>query len=98
MISSNYLTSVVLFQCIVLCGNTQPSDTRSRLEQIAAAAADDENPLNSNYGVLMILNCSESLDSHLCGECVSRGSLRPLKPVNTSLCNFKKVTCHAFYT
>lgn len=61
---------MVLFQCIVLCGNTQPNDTRSRLKQIAAA---EENPLNSNYGVLMILNCSESLDSHLCGECVSRG-------------------------
>lgn len=70
MISSNYLASVVFFPSIVLCGNTQPSDTRSRLKQIAAAG---ENPLNSNYGVLMTFNCSESLDSHLCGECVLRG-------------------------
>lgn len=70
MISSNYLTSVVLFQYIVLCGNTQPNDTRSRLKQIAAAG---ENPLTGNYDVLMILNCSESLDSHLCGEGVLRG-------------------------
>lgn len=63
MISSNYLTSVVLFLFlwIVLCGNTQPHDTRSRLEQIAEAG---ENPLNSNYGVWMTYNWSESLDSH----------------------------------
>ena len=72
MISSNYLTPVVLFQRIVLCGNTQPSDNRSRSKQLAAA---EENPLDSNYGVLMILNCSESLDNHLCGECVFKKAL-----------------------
>ena len=56
-----------------------------------------ENPLNSNYAVLIILNCSESLDSHLCGECVLRG-LGLSKPDQTLLCNFKKkVTCSALY-
>lgn len=58
----------------------------SRLKQSAAA---EENPLNSNYGVMMILNCSESLDSHLCGECVLRGPGHS-KRDKTSLCNLKK--------
>ncbi len=84
---------MMLFQRVVLCGKSQPNDTRSRLQQITAEA---EKPLNSNYGVLMILNCSKSLDSYLCGECVLSGLGRS-KPDQTLLCNFEKNTCNIFY-